>query len=64
MTENPKPRFLDRDHPFFARVWVRVATVAVPAAMAVLDFAMGSPGWGVLFAGAAAWAAWELFLRK
>lgn len=64
MTQNPRPRFIDRDHPFFARQWVRVLTVAFPAAMAALEFFNASPGWGMLFAGAAAWALWELFLRK
>ena len=64
MTENPRPKFLDRDHPFFAKPWVRVVTVAVPAAMAALEFSMSSPGFGILFAGAAGWALWELFLRK
>lgn len=64
MTQNPKPKFLDRDHPMFRQTWVRVVTVAVPGAMAVLEFSNQSPGWAVLFAAAAAWAAWELFLRK
>ena len=62
MTDRPK--FLDRDHPFFAKTWVRAATVALPAGMAVLDFTMGNPGWGVLFLAASGWALWELFLRK
>lgn len=64
MTEKPRQKFLDRDHPFFAKTWVRVVTVAVPAAMAALEFSMASPGFGILFAAAAAWALWELFLRK
>ncbi len=64
MTQNPRPKFLDRDHPFFAKKWVRVVTVAVPAAMGALEFSMQSPGWGILFIGAALWAWWELFLRK
>lgn len=64
MTENPKPKFLDRDHPLFKKAWVRALTVAAPTAMAALDFSMGNPGWGVLFAAAALWALWELFLRK
>lgn len=64
MTTPPRPKFLDRDHPFFAKTWVRVVTVACPAAMAALEFSMDSPGFGVLFAGAAGWALWELFLRK
>lgn len=62
MTE--KPKFLDRDHPFFAKTWVRALTVALPAGMAVLEFSTESPGFGILFAGAAGWALWELFLRK
>lgn len=64
MTQGQKPRFLDRAHPFFRKAWVRVATVVLPAAMAALDFSMGSPGWGMIFAAAAAWALWELFLRR
>ncbi len=56
-------KFLDRDHPMFRRTWVRVLTVAVPAVMAALEFSVSSPGWGVLFAAAAVWALWELFLR-
>lgn len=69
MTKDPKadktkPRFLDRGHPFFAKTWVRMLTVALPGGMAALDFTMGNPGWGVVFAGAAFWALWELFLRK
>lgn len=64
MTQGQKPRFLDRNHLFFARIWVRGLTVVLPAAMAALEFYNASPGWGVLFCGAAAWALWELFLRK
>jgi hypothetical protein len=56
-------KFLDRDHPMFRRQWVRVMTVLVPAIMAVVEFAMGGPGWGVLFGAASAWGLWELFLR-
>ena len=56
-------KFLDRDHPMFRRMWVRIVTVGVPAAMSLAEFSLGGPGWGVLFAAAAAWALWELFLR-
>lgn len=56
-------RFLDRDHPMFRRAWVRALTVAAPGLMAVLEFATNGPGWGMIFAGAAIWALWELFLR-
>jgi hypothetical protein len=64
MTDKQKPKFLDRDHPFFAKTWVRVLTVAFPAAMVAVEFWGGNPFFGVLFGGAAAWALWELFLRK
>lgn len=64
MTNSPKYKFLDRDHPFFAKAWVRAVTVAVPAGMAALEFSMSSPGFGLLFGAAAVWALWELFLRK
>jgi hypothetical protein len=63
MSNSPKYKFLDRNHPFFAKTWVRAVTVAVPAGMAALEFSMASPGFGILFATAAAWALWELFLR-
>jgi hypothetical protein len=53
-------KFLDADHPFFARAWVRWITVLICAAMAVAEFATNSPGWGMLFAGAGAWAFYAL----
>lgn len=64
MTEPSRQKFLDRDHPMFRKTWVRVLTVAFPTGMGALEFANESPGWGILFLGAAGWALWELFLRK
>jgi hypothetical protein len=64
MTKAPMNKFLDRDHPMFKHLWVRLLTVAVPGGMAVLEFTKGGPGWAVVFGAAAVWAAWELFLRK
>lgn len=64
MIKAPKRKFLDRNDPWFQKKWLRAAAVVVPAAMAALDFSMGNPGWGVVFAGAAGWALWELYLRK
>lgn len=52
--------FLDANHPFFARAWVRWITVLICAGMGVAEFVTGSPGWGVLFAGAGAWAFYVL----
>ncbi len=57
-------KFLDRAHPMFRRTWVRVLTVAVPAVMTGVELLVGSPGWAMMFGGAAAYALWELFLRK
>ncbi len=56
-------KILDADHPFFAPVWRRWATIMVPVGWAVVEFSMNSPGWGVLFAGMAAYAFWELILK-
>jgi len=56
-------KFLDRDHPMFRRAWVRVATVALPALWAVLEFSLQNAFWGLIFAALAAYAAYELFLR-
>jgi hypothetical protein len=47
-------------HPFFEVAWRRYATVGVSAAWAVLEWALGSPFWGVLASGATALAAYEL----
>jgi hypothetical protein len=55
---------LDPNDPFFAKAWVRVATVLVPAAMGALEFWNASPGWGVLFAAMAAFAFWQLFIVR
>ena len=57
-------KFLDRDHPMFARPWVRWATVLVPAVWGGFEVAMGAPGWAILFWGVAAYAFWVLVLRK
>ncbi len=56
-------KFLDRNDPIFRRKWVRVLSVAVPTAWAIVEFAMQNPFWGLLFAGLAAYAGYELFLR-
>lgn len=57
-------RLLDPNHPMFQRPWVRWATVLVPGIWALGEFLTGSPGWGLLFGAAAAYAAWELFLNR
>ena len=57
-------RFLDRTHPMFRQIWVRVGTVALPLAWAAFEFAGGTPFWGVIFAALGIYALWELFLRR
>ena len=49
-------KFLDRDHPVFAKMWVRVATTALPLVWAAVEFWFASPGWGAMFLAAGLWA--------
>lgn len=56
-------KFLDPNHPFFARAWVRWATAVLPVLWAGVEFINDNPGWGVLFAGAGAYAFWMLIVR-
>lgn len=55
--------FLDPNHPFFAKLWVRWATALFPLAWAALEFIFNSPGWGVLFAGAGVYAFYILIIK-
>jgi hypothetical protein len=56
-------KFLDRDHPMFARPWVRAVSVGLPGFWAVVEFGLGNPFWGILFAALAAYAAYELYRK-
>lgn len=58
----PLSRFVDPDHPFFARAWVRWATVLVPAAMAGVDGYFGNLAWAAGFGLIAAYAFWMLIV--
>lgn len=55
-------KFLDPNHPMFARPWVRWATVLTPAAWGAFELWQGNPGWALLFGAAAAYAFWMLIV--
>lgn len=58
-------KFLDPDDPFFAKAWVRWATVLFPAGWGMVElFWAGSPVWGAMFLAIAAYAAWVLFFTR
>jgi hypothetical protein len=58
-------KFLDPNHPFFDRAWVRWLTVLFPTAWGIFEFAwIGAPIWGIIFVALGAYAAWELFFQR
>lgn len=57
-------QLIDPKHPFFARAWVRWATVLVPGAVAVADLAAGNWLWAAVLGLAAGYAAWVLLIRR
>ncbi len=57
-------KFLDRDHPFFARPLTRWLTTLIPIAWGGVELWMGAPGWAILFGAAGLFAGWEFFIRK
>ncbi|MFD1880548.1 hypothetical protein [Paracoccus pacificus] len=54
---------IDPNHPFFRPLWVRILTVAAPAAWAGFELYNGATMWAAAFAAAAAYAFYALFLR-
>jgi len=57
-------KLLDPDHPFFARRWKRWATAVLPMLWGLVEFALNSPGWGVLFFAAGAYAGYILLWKS
>lgn len=55
-------KFLDAQHPFFAPLWRRVAVVGFTLSWAVVEFATGTPFWGVLFAAVGVYSFWQFFV--
>jgi hypothetical protein len=57
-------KFLDRDHPFFAKPLTRWLTTLFPIAWGCVELYFQSPGWALMFFAAGAWAGYEFFIRK
>ena len=55
-------RFLDPDHPFFAKPLTRWLTTLLPLGWAGFEFLTGSPGWGILFGATGAYAGYMLLI--
>ncbi len=51
----------DYEHPFFRPLWRRIVVVAVCAIWSVIEFATGTPFWGVIALGFAGYAVWQFF---
>ena len=54
-------KFFDFDNPFYRPLWRRIAIVGFSAAWSVFEFAIGSPFWGMLIGGIAAFVFYNLF---
>lgn len=55
-------RFIDPDHPFYRRAWVRWTITLFTLGWAMLEFAMGEPGWGILFGAVGVVAGYKLII--
>jgi hypothetical protein len=55
-------KLLDFNDPFYKPLWLRIAIVAVVAGWGIFEFLTGSPFWGTIFIGAAAFAFHGLFI--
>ena len=52
---------LDIRHPFFRPLWRRVVVTAICLVWAVVEFAFGSPMFGILSGALGAWCLYQLF---
>lgn len=51
----------DSEHPFFRPLWRRVAVVAACLVWAVVEFATGTPFWGMIALGFGIYGYWQFF---
>ncbi|MER8477388.1 DUF3329 domain-containing protein [Mesorhizobium sp. M1163] len=51
----------DSEHPFFRPLWRRVVIVAVCLVWSAIEFATGTPFWGMIALGFAGYAVWQFF---
>ena len=51
----------DSEHPFFRPLWRRAAIVAVCVIWSIIEFATGTPFWGMIALGFAGYAVWQFF---
>jgi hypothetical protein len=56
-------KIIDPDHPFFAPLWRRWATVLFALFWGAVELSMGSPAWAVLFGAAGAYAYYMLIFK-
>lgn len=63
MTEQPKRKFLDANHPMFRRPWVRWVTGLLPIGWGVFELTLNEPFWGLIFIAAGGYALWELVYK-
>lgn len=61
--KRPRMKILDPNDPFFNKAWVRWATCMLPLLWGLVEFYFNSPGWGILFVVAGAYAFYMLILK-
>ena len=57
-------KILDPNDPFFAKAWVRWVTCVLPMLWGLVEFYFNSPGWGILFVTAGAYAFYMLIIKR
>lgn len=55
--------FLDPNHPFFAKAWVRWVSAVFPLVWAGVEFLLDSPGWAMVFGALGVYAFYILIIK-